>query len=76
MFNASKAKLTFIAPSKYRTDRLSPISEFYVVGDHTEYTDHWLHLGHIIDNSDDQEDILYCDSEIHLVVRSLMWFTF
>jgi hypothetical protein len=59
LFNAAKSKCIFIAPSKYRTDRSSPIPEFYVSGHRTEYTDHWPHLGHIIDNnSDDQEDIL------------------
>jgi hypothetical protein len=58
-FNAAKSKCTFIAPSKYRTDRLSPTPEFYVGGHQIEFTDHWPHLGHIIDNnSDDQEDIL------------------
>jgi hypothetical protein len=44
---------------KYKTDRLSPTSEFYVGGHLIEFTDRWPHLGHIIDNnSDDQEDIL------------------
>jgi hypothetical protein len=59
-FNAAKSKcILFIAPSKYRTDRLSPTSEFYAGGHQIEFTDHWPHLGHIIhDNSDDQEDIL------------------
>jgi hypothetical protein len=58
-FNAAKSKCIFIAPSKYRTDRLSPTPEFYVGGHQIEFTDRWPHLGHIIDNnSDDQEDIL------------------
>jgi hypothetical protein len=43
----------FIAPSKYRTDRLSPTAEFYVGGHQIELTDRWPHLGHIIDNNSD-----------------------
>jgi hypothetical protein len=55
----------FIAPSKYRTDRFSPTPEFYVGGHQIEFTDHWPHLGHIIDNnSDDQEDILQQRNEL------------
>jgi hypothetical protein len=44
LFNIAKSKCIFIAPSEYRTARLSPIPEFYEGGYHIEYTDHWLHL--------------------------------
>jgi hypothetical protein len=58
-FNAAKSKYIFIAPSKYRTDRLSPTPKFYIGGHQIEFIDRWPHLGHIIDNnSDDREDIL------------------
>jgi hypothetical protein len=60
LFNAAKSTCIFIAPSKYRTDRLSPIPEFYVGGHRIENTDHWPHLGHIIDNNSDEGPFNNC----------------
>jgi hypothetical protein len=55
VFNGTKSKCIFTAPTRYRDTIYGSNPQLTISGKDIEYVDQWPHLGHIITNSNDDE---------------------